>query len=190
MLFACRLENIRYIWIDSLCIIQPVATSIKSRDATSEQDWKEQSRDMGTVYRNSYLNISATAAEDGDKGLFLSRSPENLWEDEVNVNYAGTTIFGSGTGHLRTKDQLIRCTLIDLSLWTELVDQAPVNRRGWVLQEVTMLYGSCRIDLNSLATVGTADNTLLPQPNCLGMSRFPRSRGPSPRWHYAPNTAR
>ena len=167
MLFACRLENIRYIWIDSLCIVQPVATSNKNPEAASEQDWKEQSRDMGKVYRNSYLNISATAAQDGDKGLFLSRRPENLWEDEVNVNYAGTTTFGSEGGTI--KDQLTRCTLIDLSFWTELVDQAPVNRRGWVLQEVRILHLFCHIILTSPAIDGTAGNTFLPQSDCLGV---------------------
>lgn len=166
MLFACRLENIRYIWIDSLCIIQPVATSNK-REAPSEQDWKEQSRDMGKVYRNSYLNISATAAEDGDKGLFIPRRPETLWEDEVNVNYAGTTTFGSEGRTI--KDQLTRCTLIDLSLWTELVDQAPVNRRGWVLQEVRLFYLLQYVNLIYIAIDGTAGHTFLPQPNRLGM---------------------
>ena len=112
--------------------------STNKTEAASEQDWREQSRVMGEVYRHSYLNISATAAADGDQGLFMSRRPENLWEDEVNVNYTGTTSFGS-EGSTIKGDELTRCTLIDLSFWSELVDQAPVNRRGWVLQEVSLM---------------------------------------------------
>jgi hypothetical protein len=133
MLFASRLENVRYIWIDSLCIIQPFGAPKKELEVKSIRDWKEQSRVMGKVYQNSYLNISATAAEDGGKGLFLPRRPENLWENEVNVNFAAIGREG-GTND----DQLPRCTLTDLSFWTELVEQAPANTRGWVLQEVNM----------------------------------------------------
>jgi hypothetical protein len=52
----------RYIWIDSLCIIQD-----------SEDDWHYESSRMGDVYKNSFCNISATAAEDGRMGLFFER---------------------------------------------------------------------------------------------------------------------
>jgi hypothetical protein len=33
---------------------------------------------------------------------------------------------------------LRRCTILDLSFWADRVDNAPVNRRGWVLQERLM----------------------------------------------------
>jgi hypothetical protein len=35
-------------------------------------------------------------------------------------------------------DYLKRCTIIDVAFWDDLVDQAPVNQRGWVLQERIM----------------------------------------------------
>ncbi|KAK7191644.1 HET-domain-containing protein [Paraphaeosphaeria sporulosa] len=134
MLFASRLEHVRYIWIDSLCILQPAVFSTDDFEDKSEQDWREQSRVMGEVYSHSYLNISATAAKDGDQGLFVPRRPEYLWENEINVNYTGTNSFGS-EGVTMGRDELTRCNIIDLSFWSELVDQAPVNQRGWVLQE-------------------------------------------------------
>ncbi|KAF2442212.1 HET-domain-containing protein [Karstenula rhodostoma CBS 690.94] len=134
MLFASRLELVRYIWIDSLCILQPALFSTDDIEDGSKQDWREQSRMMGEVYHHSYLNISATAAKDGDQGLFLPRRPEYLWENEINVNYTGTNAFGS-EGVTMGRDELTRCNIIDLSFWSELVDQAPVNQRGWVLQE-------------------------------------------------------
>jgi hypothetical protein len=67
--FARRLSsNVSYIWIDSLCIIQ--------RDG---EDWLYESAKMHQVYRNSYCNISATAAKDGLQGLYAERDPQHLW---------------------------------------------------------------------------------------------------------------
>lgn len=202
MLFACRLEKVGYIWIDTLCIKQR-SVDPGVDESESEKDWREQSRVMDQIYRNSYLNISATAAVDSDKGLFFPRRPEYLWEDEINLNLTGlsgrvrekevvrhestkppgkaniqTNTTRSATwsnspsqvkSNLRSRtdihsgrsrksrgvdadiisdtsrktrqigdDYLRRCTIIDLSFWDDLVDQAPVNQRGWVLQERVM----------------------------------------------------
>lgn len=43
-----RALGIRYIWIDSLCIIQD-----------SPSDWEEESTKMGAIYSNSYITIAA-----------------------------------------------------------------------------------------------------------------------------------
>jgi hypothetical protein len=52
--------DIRYIWIDSLCILQD-----------DKVDWEVESVQMHKVYRNSYCNFSATAATDSDPGLYF-----------------------------------------------------------------------------------------------------------------------
>ncbi|GME37879.1 heterokaryon incompatibility protein [Neofusicoccum parvum] len=162
ILFACRLEKVGYIWIDSLCIRQPQSSA---EDSDEYEDWLEQSRVMDKIYQESFLNISATAAVDGDQGLFFPRKPEYLWEDEINLNLVGLS------GHHRYDtpdtspkisafrmrdadhknnsnltserrrvgmDYLRRCTIIDVSFWDDLVDHAPVNQRAWVLQERLM----------------------------------------------------
>ncbi|KAL1623445.1 hypothetical protein SLS54_004434 [Diplodia seriata] len=154
ILFACRLEKVGYIWIDSICIKQP--SSLPGDDPKdAEKDWLEQSRVMGDIYRNSFLNISATAALDGDKGLFFPRQPDHLWEDEINLNLAGLPGHRGGSkGYFSTGlndgdggapkdmesqgDYLRRCTIIDVAFWENLVDNAPVNKRAWVLQERLM----------------------------------------------------
>jgi hypothetical protein len=128
MLFAYRLDNVGYIWIDSLCIKQRSSDPGADTKA-SEIDWFEQSRLMDKIYEESYLNISATASSNIDQGLFRSRDPEFLWEDEVNL-YCN---WGSSVGNVL--DSLTRCTIIDVSFWEDLVEQAPVNQRGWVMQE-------------------------------------------------------
>jgi hypothetical protein len=93
---------------------------------------------MYSVYRNSYCNISATAASDSTKGLHCKRDPHNLWEDEINLNTEGIPRPLTGTVRKRRlgPEALVeRCRLQDASFWERKVDDAPVNKRAWVLQE-------------------------------------------------------
>ncbi|CZR51477.1 uncharacterized protein PAC_01353 [Phialocephala subalpina] len=55
--------GLRYIWIDSLCIIQD-----------SVQDWDIEAGRMSSVYGGSFINIAASSAKDGSEGLFLKPS--------------------------------------------------------------------------------------------------------------------
>lgn len=57
----------RYLWIDSLCIIQGDAN-----------DWKEQSVLMGSIYNNAECNIAAMVAKDSTAGCFGARDPSVL----------------------------------------------------------------------------------------------------------------
>ncbi|KAF2036412.1 HET-domain-containing protein, partial [Setomelanomma holmii] len=52
----------RYLWIDSLCIMQD-----------STQDWKTQSVQMCNIYQRSVFTIMAAHASGGDEGCFVSR---------------------------------------------------------------------------------------------------------------------
>jgi hypothetical protein len=52
----------RYLWIDSLCIIQD-----------SMQDWKTQSVQMCSIYQRAAFTIMAAHAGGGDDGCFVSR---------------------------------------------------------------------------------------------------------------------
>jgi hypothetical protein len=77
---AARLPYVGYLWIDSLCIKQGV-------DET--EDWLAESAVMNKVYSCAFLNISATAAEHSDGGLYFPREPELLLEDEISLNIDG-----------------------------------------------------------------------------------------------------
>jgi hypothetical protein len=54
-----RFLGIRYLWIDSLCIIQD-----------SEEDWSQQSSKMSGIYRNSIITIAADCSHDHSEGFF------------------------------------------------------------------------------------------------------------------------
>ncbi|KAL6710926.1 hypothetical protein ACN47E_006801 [Coniothyrium glycines] len=58
--FTRRL-GLRYIWIDSLCIIQD-----------DPQDWKQEAAMMGNIYRHSYVTLAASKAVDSRGGLYSS----------------------------------------------------------------------------------------------------------------------
>ncbi|KAL9117158.1 MAG: hypothetical protein Q9187_006309 [Circinaria calcarea] len=102
--------GIQYLWIDSLCIIQG-----------DSKDWQHEAALMDNVYRNAVCNLSALGAESSHEGLFLPRNAELIrqpvvqvaWKDHPNETYA----------------------IIHKDFWTDRVDNAPLNHRGWVLQE-------------------------------------------------------
>lgn len=126
--FACRLSRaVRYIWIDSLCIVQD-----------DKEDWLAESVQMYEIYRNSFCNLSATAASDSEQGLFFPRDPQHLWENEVSLNTKELSDPRSTTRphqYLGIEPLIKRCTIQDISFWDRTVEDAPVNRRAWVLQE-------------------------------------------------------
>ncbi|KAH9208315.1 heterokaryon incompatibility, partial [Leptodontidium sp. 2 PMI_412] len=55
--------GVKYLWIDSLCILQD-----------SREDWEKESAKMAGVYGNAFLTISASASESSDQGIFRPRS--------------------------------------------------------------------------------------------------------------------
>jgi hypothetical protein len=130
VVFASYLDKVGFIWIDSLCIRQPL-----SEAPEQQQDWLEQSRYMGTVYQKGFLNISATASSDGNGGLFFDERPDHLWENNVNVYYPDPNPSDSNREHFSELDAYTRCTVIETEAWENLVQLAPVNRRAWVFQE-------------------------------------------------------
>ena len=54
-----RKLGIRYLWIDSLCILQGDKT-----------DWETESGRMADVYSNAYINLAASSSRDSRGGLF------------------------------------------------------------------------------------------------------------------------
>jgi hypothetical protein len=59
-----RRLGLRYLWIDSLCIIQD-----------SAEDWAAEASRMSSIYENAHLVLSATRSRSGDDGLFSQRRP-------------------------------------------------------------------------------------------------------------------
>ncbi|KAE8442018.1 hypothetical protein EG329_003919 [Mollisiaceae sp. DMI_Dod_QoI] len=59
-----RRLGLRYLWIDSLCIIQD-----------DLEDWKVESAKMMAYYRDAYITISALSSSDSHQGMLGHRTP-------------------------------------------------------------------------------------------------------------------
>lgn len=103
--------GLEYLWIDSLCIIQD-----------STQDWLQELGLMEDVYTNSICNIAASHSSDGHGGLFRKRNP----------HLAKALILYPQWGNIKERRHLI---IHECGFWKERIDNAPLNKRGWVLQE-------------------------------------------------------
>ena len=116
-----RALNVQFLWIDALCIIQ-------GADAIARKDWAHEAALMGKVYKNSYLNVSTLDAVDSLGGCFHERDVIGLGRCDIDVEF---TINRSS----------VPCTalgkyhVVPRNTWYHDVEQAPVNQRGWVLQE-------------------------------------------------------
>jgi len=100
-----------FLWIDSLCIIQD-----------DKEDWTREAANMSMIYANTYLNISATSAEDCHQGCYRSRDPLKVAWFPVPRERSDS-------------DEPAWLKIVDPEIWTKNVDNAPLNQRGWVLQE-------------------------------------------------------
>lgn len=110
-----RQLGIRYLWIDSLCILQD-----------SKPDWEQESKKMGLVYRNSAVTISALSSERSTQGILRSHGNLQKWPSVTMKVYEDNenrqvTVEGLTQNHHEC--------LQGLSL------QCPLNIRGWTLQE-------------------------------------------------------
>ncbi|KAI0377322.1 HET-domain-containing protein [Hypomontagnella monticulosa] len=80
-IFVTRELRCRYIWIDSLCIIQD-----------SAEDWKREASRMADVYGNSYVTIAAVAARNSYGGLFNRHDMLDARHTIERTNKSGQTI--------------------------------------------------------------------------------------------------
>jgi hypothetical protein len=100
------MEKVRYIWIDSCCIIQG-----------SVFDWSREAKMMEKVYKNTYFNISADHSTNSQGGLFIDR----LAYKSTPCSY---TIPGVGQLFFLPKFDFMRS-----------LKESPIAERAWVVQE-------------------------------------------------------
>jgi hypothetical protein len=100
----------RYLWIDSLCIMQD-----------SKSDWERESARMRDVYLYSACTIAATGSSDSNGGCLAPRSqelPDELW-----------TVKAGPWAHNR------EYIVLDVHKLAAQIRDAPLSTRAWVVQE-------------------------------------------------------
>ncbi|KAK1705799.1 heterokaryon incompatibility protein [Colletotrichum lupini] len=112
-----RTLGMRYIWIDSLCIIQ---------GQQHGEDWNHEAPLMHKVYRNSWCNLAAADSKDHTRGLFRERTaevvPVRCESQEPSVTFG---------------DKVWR--ILPADLWDRDLLGSHLYTRGWVFQAERML---------------------------------------------------
>jgi hypothetical protein len=117
--------HFRYLWIDSLCIIQD-----------SAEDWAHESLLMGSVYKYGICNIAAASGHDGRAGCFYDRNPLLIQPLVVQATWSGRTLLGSlKESDLSTNKLIAGEYCVYRGEWREEIENAPLNQRAWVVQE-------------------------------------------------------
>lgn len=110
-IYVTRCLGIRYLWIDSLCIIQ---------QGDDSADCQHEIMLMDKVYAYSFCNISAADAFNELHSMFCTRDPKTLYPQTVRL---------AADGHVGPY------LLCDSTVWKIEVSDALLNKRAWVLQE-------------------------------------------------------
>lgn len=102
--------GLRYLWIDSLCIIQD-----------DIEDWREESEKMTEVYRNAHLVLAAARSVSDSEGFL---SPRTMPE-RVELESKDGTCFNI---------EAMPFVLVPV-YGAHPIDKEPLSRRAWCLQE-------------------------------------------------------
>ena len=106
-IIVTRMLNIRYLWIDSLCIIQD-----------SNEDWLKESAEMGEIYKHSFVTIAATNAENSAAGFLQKRIAEFNCDIQLKEDVG-----------------LQVCIRPRIEWYSSAEIGGPLTKRAWVLQE-------------------------------------------------------
>jgi hypothetical protein len=105
--------GLRYLWIDSLCIVQG-----------DPEEWHQESTKMGSVYENAYLVIAAADASDSRGGCFFQRKRKRA-PHLIKIPYqdkSGTTMGLLYVG-------------LDNEIPVANENEGPLAKRAWITQE-------------------------------------------------------
>ncbi|XXH05935.1 hypothetical protein Hte_012378 [Hypoxylon texense] len=106
-----REVGLRYLWIDSLCIIQD-----------DIEDWRKESEKMTDVYRNAHFVLAAARSSSDGEGFL---SPRQRREHVELVASDGT----------RFDIEALPCSLLQRACDAHPIPTEPLSRRAWCLQE-------------------------------------------------------
>ncbi|KAL7942113.1 heterokaryon incompatibility domain-containing protein [Trichoderma barbatum] len=138
--------GIRYVWIDSLCIIQD-----------SKDDWEIESSKMGAVYRNATLTVSALISAKSTVGILKNN----------NNNFLGapkSTKLRIYEDSSKDEQVEVHWKSLDEENLRTLMNECALTSRGWTLQEYVLsprnlLYGGRQIYWRCPSLTISADDT-------------------------------
>jgi hypothetical protein len=119
-IIVCRALSIRYLWVDTLCIIQ-----------NNSSDWERESQNMGVIYLNSLITICPLSSESCLQG-FLRRQVQSVtipFQSKLNNKISGSYKLEYLPTITEATENVDIVLDITSSRW---------STRGWTLQELYM----------------------------------------------------
>lgn len=114
-ILIARELDIKYVWIDSICIIQ---------EGDGHADKNREIAKMGSIYSNAIITIAAVAAKISSEGCFI----KDKWSDVCLV-----------VTDSKNEEYLIGARVLDMKGVADspasIEEAYPLLKRGWVLQE-------------------------------------------------------
>lgn len=119
----------RYVWIDSLCILQD-----------SKEDWEYHASRMAQIYSNSQLTISASSGADGAHGCFSSRLQEPyIFQSFESPPIKNPQLWCPKQLEGKDRDGCVKDFEVRLKpphgLYQDRRPREPLLKRAWVFQE-------------------------------------------------------
>lgn len=105
-IFLCQFFKVRYLWIDSLCIVQDDGA-----------EWMKESRLMSDIYHNALCTIAVHSLQKGDDGFLLK-----TFETPMSVSLRGSN-----------RQEWI--AFLPSLFSRDIIYHSSISSRGWVLQE-------------------------------------------------------
>ncbi|KAK5122534.1 hypothetical protein LTR85_003797 [Meristemomyces frigidus] len=114
----CRLLGLRYIWVDSLCILQ-----------NDKDDWLRESPKMVDYYGNCHVCIAATNVSGPNAGLKIRDRPAGIRVDGIGAEGHRYQLLAYPSDLIGTVSHFSRADA------AKLEQNFPLMKRAWVLQE-------------------------------------------------------
>lgn len=116
-----RSLGLRYLWIDSLCIIQG-----------SEEDWERESGKMAYIFRGATLTLSASTAHNSKEGCGISIIPQSATQLTVTTKTApGRRVHIAIRSYGESEPR---------HAMSDIFRFAPVHKRAWIFQEKVLSH--------------------------------------------------
>ncbi|KAI0556173.1 HET-domain-containing protein [Xylaria curta] len=111
--------GVKYIWIDSLCIIQ---------DGDGGKDWKQEAPKMSQYYQSSLFTISAAVSSPA-RGIFDAKITDRIPQKLVRLPYRDSN--GCRRGHFYVYERGVEL----LAQYEMALQASQFPNRGWIFQE-------------------------------------------------------
>ncbi|KAF2669753.1 hypothetical protein BT63DRAFT_425424 [Microthyrium microscopicum] len=144
-MITCHRTGLRYIWIDSLCIMQS--------GSNATEDWKVQAGEMRNVYLNCTVNISIDHSPGPNNGAYVERNPNFMQTCQVysslfrskgkNVQFSSYRSHDPQSSALDSSSEdpdnislMMLCNIHSFDSDNRFArEKLPLSTRAWVLQE-------------------------------------------------------